>query len=363
MPLPFYPDFATTDDPASGFVLTVYSPRFSTGYFPQRNRFTVLVETHSWKPYEHRVRVTRNTIVGLVELMAAHGATVVDPGAAGRRRNERAGRQRGRAGLRFRLARAHESRQLDARAGRCRRAPDRLPRLRLHARAVGDLGRARHDLRSEDAADLARAVSRRRAAVTDRHGARRRISRSAGSRRDRAGKLALHGIESRVLDDCHSDMRQSRHFARSASSSPARRSKAACGRRWTGSGATKCNRSLRARCSCRSTQPLARLVLALLEPQAPDSFAAWGFFNACFEQKEQIEPYVAEKIAREMLAADPALRAEFARAAGAGCRVRRERGRAAGVLPAPARVVGRALQSLSDLSPQRAGTMMHRACG
>ena len=74
LPLPFYPDLAKTDDPTSGFVLTVYSPRFSTGYFPQRNRFTVLVETHSWKPYAHRVRITRNTIVGLAELTAAHGA-------------------------------------------------------------------------------------------------------------------------------------------------------------------------------------------------------------------------------------------------------------------------------------------------
>ena len=73
LPLPFYPDLARTDDPASGFVLTVYSPRFSTGYFPQRNRFTVLVETHSWKDYATRVRVTRNTIVGLVELVGLHG--------------------------------------------------------------------------------------------------------------------------------------------------------------------------------------------------------------------------------------------------------------------------------------------------
>jgi len=56
LPLNFYPDFAKTDDPASGFALTVYSPRFSTGYFPQRNRYTVLVETHSWKKYEHRSR-------------------------------------------------------------------------------------------------------------------------------------------------------------------------------------------------------------------------------------------------------------------------------------------------------------------
>src|SRR5207253_4208409 len=73
LPLPFYPDLARVDDPASGFLLTVYSPRFSTGYFPQRNRFTVLVETHSWKDYATRVRVTRNTIVALAELLAAHG--------------------------------------------------------------------------------------------------------------------------------------------------------------------------------------------------------------------------------------------------------------------------------------------------
>jgi hypothetical protein len=51
----------------------------------------------------------------------------------------------------------------------------------------------------------------------------------------------------------------------------------------------------------------------LLEPQAPDSFAAWGFFNACFEPKEHLEPYVAEQIAREMLAQQPALQDEFER--------------------------------------------------
>src|ERR1700729_187130 len=72
-PLPFYPDLAQSDDPSSGFLLTVYSPRFSTGYFPQRNRFTLLVETHSWKDYATRVRVTRNTIVALAQLMVQHG--------------------------------------------------------------------------------------------------------------------------------------------------------------------------------------------------------------------------------------------------------------------------------------------------
>src|SRR5690606_32410484 len=58
-------------------------------------------------------------------------------------------------------------------------------------------------------------------------------------------------------------------------------------------------------------QPKARLVMHILEPQAPDSLAAWGEFNNAFERKEYMEPYVAEQVAREMLAADPGLKAEF----------------------------------------------------
>ncbi len=58
-------------------------------------------------------------------------------------------------------------------------------------------------------------------------------------------------------------------------------------------------------------QPLSRLLMNLLEPEAPDSFVRWGFFNAIFEQKEYAENYILEKLAREMLAADPKLREEF----------------------------------------------------
>src|SRR5690606_7658439 len=58
-------------------------------------------------------------------------------------------------------------------------------------------------------------------------------------------------------------------------------------------------------------QPKARLVMALLEPRAPESFAAWGFFNAHFEQKEYMEAHVAEQIGREMLASRPEVAAEF----------------------------------------------------
>lgn len=58
-------------------------------------------------------------------------------------------------------------------------------------------------------------------------------------------------------------------------------------------------------------QPAAHVAVHLLEPASPDSFVAWGFFNAVFEQKEYGESYVLEELARQMMAKDPALRHEF----------------------------------------------------
>jgi hypothetical protein len=58
-------------------------------------------------------------------------------------------------------------------------------------------------------------------------------------------------------------------------------------------------------------QEAANVAIHLLEPNGPDSFVAWGFFNAVFEQKEYGEGYVIEKLAREMLAKDPNLQKEF----------------------------------------------------
>ena len=58
-------------------------------------------------------------------------------------------------------------------------------------------------------------------------------------------------------------------------------------------------------------QPAGRVILNLLEPQAPDSLVHWGFFNAIFEEKEYAEHYVLEALAREMLTNDPELQQEF----------------------------------------------------
>lgn len=58
-------------------------------------------------------------------------------------------------------------------------------------------------------------------------------------------------------------------------------------------------------------QDTANVAIHLLEPNGPDSFVYWGFFNSVFEQKEYGESYQIEKLAKEMLANDPKLKAEF----------------------------------------------------
>lgn len=58
-------------------------------------------------------------------------------------------------------------------------------------------------------------------------------------------------------------------------------------------------------------QPLWRLAAALLEAESPDSFLAWNYFPEILSRTEYMEGYVVEPMAQKMLAADPALKAEF----------------------------------------------------
>lgn len=58
-------------------------------------------------------------------------------------------------------------------------------------------------------------------------------------------------------------------------------------------------------------QTLGDLLVYLLEPQSPDSFIAWGFFQEIFSRTEYIEEYAIEPLARQMLAKDEKLKKEF----------------------------------------------------
>jgi len=60
-----------------------------------------------------------------------------------------------------------------------------------------------------------------------------------------------------------------------------------------------------------TNQRAVRVIVNLLEPEAPDSFVNWGFFNAIFERKEYAEAYVMEPYAKMLMEQDSKLKAEF----------------------------------------------------
>jgi len=58
-------------------------------------------------------------------------------------------------------------------------------------------------------------------------------------------------------------------------------------------------------------QELGLLAVALLDPRAPDSFFAWGFFNHIFQRTEYIESYVLVPMAKKLFAENKKLKLEF----------------------------------------------------
>lgn len=293
LPLSFYPSFVSYDDPSSGIEDGVAPPRFSTGYFWLRNRLGMLVETHSWKEYPVRVRITRNTIVSVLERVAANG---------------HAWRQAMLA------ADARGSSTRDASAPLAYTVTPRVRTIdfrgyeytRTHSDVSGGL-MTRYDetrpqiwkmpVRDEIVPLLSVAPPAAGYLVPAEHAAL--VS----------AQLSLHGLAFRrtgELAGADVEVFRADKATPSAQSVEGHQPMVLAGA-WTAERRNVPAGSL----FVPIDQPRWRLVMSILEPQAPDSLASWGEFNNAFERNEYMESYVAEEVAREMLAADPALRAEF----------------------------------------------------
>ena len=60
-----------------------------------------------------------------------------------------------------------------------------------------------------------------------------------------------------------------------------------------------------------TNQRALRYLLETLEPQAPDSFFNWNFFDTILQQKEYFSPYVWEDLALQLLARNPKLQIDL----------------------------------------------------
>ena len=87
-----YVELADDLDPAKGHQFGPGSPRFATDYYPLRNRPSVLVEMHSYKPYRQRVEANRDFLLALLAEVERAPASLVAAAAAADRATVAAGR-------------------------------------------------------------------------------------------------------------------------------------------------------------------------------------------------------------------------------------------------------------------------------
>ena len=296
LPLPFYPSLAEYDNPESGFIDGVYPPRFSTGYFLLRNRLSMLVETHSWKEYPERVQTTRNTIVSVLDHVGRHGREWLHAAHAADARAARLGGET----VPLEYEATDRERTIDFRGYAWTRTPS-------------DVSGALMTRYDETTPQLWRVPLRDELVPSRTAQAPRGGYVVPAAHADWvADHLELHGVRfTRLAEPMHQAELET---FRASAWTPAAASMEGHQRmelegQWAGERRDVPAGSL----FVPIAQPAARLVVALFEPQAPDSHAAWGRFNAHFERKEYMESYVAEALARGMLSADPALREEFER--------------------------------------------------
>jgi len=294
LPVAFYPSFVDDADPASGFELGEAPPRFSHFYMAARGRLGILVETHSWRTYKERAASTYHTLQAILETARTQAATwrkvaddvaIADSALAGTKlplvwKNGPHKRE-----IEFR-GYAYDKRPSEISGGTWLVYDEKTPQIwkvPLYDELVPaieiDVPRGGYIIDGGFASLVA--------AVLDRHGLLHvPIFEAAGRRLAletyRATKVTyqppFEGRTRVVIEGAWAA--ESRALERGAIFVPI-------------------------------AQPHARLVLHLLDPALPDSLAQWGEFNAAFEQKEFLEPYIAEEIARAMLAKDPSLRSQF----------------------------------------------------
>jgi hypothetical protein len=292
LPVTFYPSFVTDDDPSSGFALGAPPPRFSQEYAGTRSRIGILVENHSWRPYEQRVRSSYHFLQALLERATTDAAAW----QAAEQRARDADLAIGDSELplvydngphtreiEFR-GYAYERRKSEISGGTWTYYDETKPQIwkvplrdEIVPRTIARV--------PKDGYFVDGGYAKQVAAVLDAHGIRYRAALEGASvpvEVFRASKVTVQ-----PLFEGHARLqlegtwtRETRTLDRGAIFVPIQ-------------------------------QPNARLIVHLLDPAGPDSLAQWGELANAFERKEYMESYVAEDTARAMLAADPALREQF----------------------------------------------------
>jgi len=288
-----YVEFRDRGDPLKGFDSSVFAPRYSTGYFPIRNVPSILVETHALKSFGDRVRSNMVFLRALLE-RTGHDAT-----------NLLAAREKARSEARS--APAGTPVVVAAEGDPARPESVDFPTYAWTEALSEVTGRpvVRWDPTQKKTIRVP-SLEHARATVTVPRPAAYLVPPGFGNVEER---LKAHGIRYEVL--------------------PAARTLAVGTSRASSAVFAKTSYQGRVRVDAKIAHAvetrvipagslyvpldteLANVAIALLEPESPDSLFAWGELSSCLEEKETMDTRVLDPLAREMLAKDAALKAEW----------------------------------------------------
>ncbi|MGA9117069.1 MAG: M14 family metallopeptidase [Bacteroidota bacterium] len=285
--------------PERGIIAGATPPRFSTGYLAVQNRAGLLVETHMLKPYRTRVRATYTLLQAVLrrvnEAPGALRRAVLEADA----RTVRAGSSAGNfLGLRFGIG------------------PGSTPRTFLGIESVEES--------SSVSGGMKRVSTGKPVTITVPFLDHVIVTDSVTvpfaylippEWNDLAGVLGLHGVRmDRLTEERELEVESYRFTNVQFRERPYEGRQTAS---YTAEPVQERRVFPEGTILIRTAQRSAKAAMHLLEPRSADSFAAWGFLNTVFEQKEYAEDYVMEAEGERMLEADPALRRRYEEALAA----------------------------------------------
>lgn len=299
-----YLELLSDDDPSRGVITPPYRPRYSTGYFALRRRPSILIETHSHKPYRERVLGNHAWMAGLLAEIARRPAALVEAVSTAERQTVALGtRDAGPSDVVLRFGPDRD----DPGAGGG--TPDRI-RVPLYDWSTApsivtgaplttyQRGALREtELPWYHMPRVTLAVRRPRGyVVLPGWPAIEERLRGHGLRVETVTSASSAEVEAIRVSDPEFAATPYQGLTAVTSMTVSRRTETRpipAGALWV-----------------PADQPDFEVAAHLLEPDAPDSLVAWGLLSTIFERKEWIDRPELERLAREMLK-DPETAAEW----------------------------------------------------
>ena len=299
-------------DFTQGNLLTIGEPRFSNAYGDLRHMATVLIETHSLKPYKQRVLGTYVLLESVLKILATDRQLLKQNTLSDRAKREP------KVNMRWRVPQMANAMSLDSQFNSVKKndlakAPDSLKLLGIASKILKS-AITNADYVTWTGEPITMTIANFKGSEPIDFVNRPKGYYVPPTCAEVIERLKLHGIQMEILkqprevtvemyrihdvkfqNDGGKPLPFEGHMQVKGTPIPETRKQVFA------AGSVYIS----------TDQSLGDLAMLLLEPKSPDSYLSWGFFDQIFQRTEYIEAYVMEPMAKKMLEDSPELQKEF----------------------------------------------------